>query len=283
MRKRFPLSALLLLACALSLLSVLPARAAFPTVAATAASTDNASDTTQTVSLPGSISSGDLLIICMVLDAVTTTTVPTGWTRLFGDTDLPASAGTVAAFYRQADGTEGGSVDVTTAGNARAGAVAYRITGHEDPATQAPEASTGASANSTSPDPDSLTPTGGSKDYLWLIAAGWNGNPTPTGSPASYSNEITASPFGNVAIRGMERQLTASSEDPGNWTLSSPKKWVAWTVAVHPSGGAPARRLMVISANHPSEHPVAVQPSCPYGYERLHRERLHPERAGGRK
>jgi hypothetical protein len=47
---------------------------------------------------------------------------------------------------------------------------------------------------------------------------------------------------------------------------------------VSPScGGAPARRLMVISANHPSEHPVAVQPSCPYGYERL-----HPERAGGR-
>ena len=212
---------------------------AFPTVAATATSIDNANDTVQTVSLPGGIVSGDLLIIQLAgNNPSATTTVPTGWTRLFPDTVIPSGQGMVAQFYRQADGGEGGSVDVITSANSKTGHTAYRITGHENPATQAPEVSAGASATSTTPDPDSLTPTGGAKDYLWLIATGWDGNPTPVSSPANYSNEISASPTGNVVMRTMERQLNASSEDPGSWDTSPlSNEWAAWTIAIHPPAG----------------------------------------------
>ena len=212
---------------------------AFPSVVTTATSTDNANDTTQTVTLPAGISSGDLLIILMVWNNSTaTTTVPTGWTRLVADTALDASQGAIGGFYRQADGGEGASVDVTTSGNTRSGAASYRITGHENPATQAPEVSSITVATSTNPDPPSITPTGGSKDYLFLACMGQDGNPTPTGSPANYSNELAVNVFsGTVSLRSMERQLAASSEDPGNWTIAISNEWAAWTIAIHPPGG----------------------------------------------
>ncbi len=229
------------------LLAVSPAWAASPTVAATATSTDNASDTTQTIALPASISSGDLLLMMLgYTAAIVSTTTPTGWTLLVADTSIPASQGALVAFYRQADGTEGGSVDVTTDVNTAAGGSTYRITGHEDPATQAPEVTSVTLATATNPDPPAITPTGGSKDYLFIACLMQDGNPTPTGSPANYSNELATSiAFGAVSNRTIERELTASSEDPGNWTIAISNEWGTYTIAVHPSGAAPVVRRRV--------------------------------------
>ncbi len=66
-------------------------------------------------------------------------------------------------------------------------------------------------------------------------------------------------------------KATAGNQTFGGSMVGS-DRWMISCIELKEAGGAPARRLMVISANHPSEHPVAVQP-----------ERLHRERAGGRK
>ncbi len=74
----------------------------------------------------------------------------------------------------------------------------------------------------------------------------------------------------NPAGAGGNRSAGAAGSYGADWTLVANRRWVTSAASFKPV--ASARRLMVISANYPSEHLVVVQP-----------ERLHRERAGGRK
>ena len=127
-------------------------------------------------------------------------------------------------------------------------ACACRVTGDEDPGTQAPEFSTGATGSNGPPDPDAVTPTGGSKDYLFIIAGSMGGEVALTGADADYSNFTEADSGTAGAITSNSRtaiatrQLTAAaSDDPTAFTGGdATQEWAAMTIAFHPApvGGA---------------------------------------------
>jgi hypothetical protein len=221
------------------------AASTFPQVAASNTSQESTATDTHTVSLPGSISSGDLLLVFMAVDAGSApfTSFPAGWTEI-KDASETQDFVTLAVAYRVADGEEGASISVTTTPSAQSAHASYRITGHDS--ANAPEISTGASGDSNTADPDSLTPGGGSKDYLWIAicAVDGSGSTGPwavTAAPSGYGNLVSSESGGATdgATIGLARlENTASSEDPGTFSLEEVggKEWFAATLAVYPGG-----------------------------------------------
>lgn len=188
-------------------------------------------------------SAGDLLVLFPRTAAASTLTAFTGFTQLTkqnGD----ASDDDNYIFYRLCDGTEGttGSIDWTAA--LKGASSTFLITGAADPATQAPEftVAVGTTANA---DPPAITPTGGSKDYLFLLFLGMDSE-TATATPdAAYTGDDAqnSGTGGAVATNCMiwtaSRQATTTSENPAAWTSSAPANgWTAFTVAIHPPGAA---------------------------------------------
>jgi hypothetical protein len=222
---------LCLLPICMVLVSAQPAQAAFPAVQATNTSGHSSNVTSHTVNLPTGINAGDLLIVFFSCDGNETVTWPTvdGWASIFNQTN----ANTLDIGYKIADGTEGSTITVGTGTTEQSAHISYRITGHDS--AQAPEASAGATGNSTSPNPDSLAPTGGAKDYLWIAVEGNDQGDAASAYPTNYTNgqtnNIGTNNGANVAVA--RRALNASSEDPGTFTIPS-EEWIACTVAVHP-------------------------------------------------
>lgn len=208
---------------------------AFPSVASRITSVVSTNTTTHPVLMPSGVVSGNLLSAKVCADGNTVITVPAGWTKFF-DPDLGSAIRFIFA-YRQSDGDEGPDENFTTDFAQKSAHSCYRITGHEDPSTQAPEASTGADSVSSSPDPDALSPTGGSKEYLWLAAQGHDGLVTTDTFPINYTDGISAESTGggSVGVGSAERQLEAATENPGIFILSGSEEWQAGTVAVHPA------------------------------------------------
>lgn len=211
---------------------------AFPSVVTTNTSVENTATLSHTVSLPSGISAGDLLIVVFAVRDIPDVTWPMGWTEIAEIDDTTNSDQTLAVAYRDADGGEGATITVTTSATKVSAHTSYRISGAADPAVQAPEVSTGAHNLSEDPDPDSLTPTGGAKDYLWIACCGRGDNDVATAAPTNYGNLLTAGSTGFDAVASAERQLNASSEDPGIFNFPAPDaNWVAATVAIHPAPG----------------------------------------------
>lgn len=218
---------------------------AFPTVQSTASSVEASAPTSHTVDLPGSISTGDFLLVFfgVALPDGVTVTWPTGdgwaelaWAHFDGGGDAGVSVG-----YKEADGGEGSTITVTTNTGTNSCHLAYRITGHEDPSTQVPEATTASNSNSQIDTPD-LTPTGGAKDYLWFSAGGKSvGNELGVMSaPTNYTNLFEhADGGGSAGIHTIasRRELNASSENPGAYSGgAATAEWGGVTVAIHPAG-----------------------------------------------
>ena len=148
--------------------------------------------------------------------------------------------------YRQMDGSEPASTTLTTSAATRFPTVSYRISGAENPATQAPEVGTVATGTSTTPDPPAAVMTGGSKDYLVIALFGMAGEQADddtlvTTFPTNYTvgqAEKTCGVAGtNLGgmIGSAGRQLTASAENPGTFTAIDNAAWRAQTITVHPA------------------------------------------------
>ena len=216
----------------------------FPTVVARTDTSGSAASATPVVGI-GSPSNGHLVIV-KFRTAIGTAGVgwPGGWTEII-ESAADASDDAAAIAYRLCDGTEGATITLATT-NAKFAGRALGITGAQDPAIQAPQVSTVATGTSTTPDPTSLTPAGGAKDYLWIWAGGWEGEQTtpPAGNPTNYDNPGGAgSGTGgaiatNCRVATAERLLNAASEDAGSWTISVSDDWMAWLIAVHPAPAA---------------------------------------------
>lgn len=192
-------------------------------------------------------SAGTLLLVCMRVTADPGTVTFTGYTPLVSDAS-DASDDQTMIFYRWADGTEGVNDTLTTVNSVKLTAFAYKITGAENPATQAPENSTVAVGTVSPADPGTVTPTGGSKDYLFIAFAGCDGEGEVFTAPANYSGSSSSSTgtggavATNCVINVSNRQLTAASENPGTMAISTAPAngWTAFTVAVHPPAPAAA-------------------------------------------
>jgi len=219
----------------------------FPVVQASTTSATTATSTSHTVNLPTGIQVGDLLIALFsgfIGSGSTAVDVswPTGWTEFF---EQDAETGTfhlaVAGAYRQADGSEGASITVTTNLSVLAAHNSYRISGAKDPGIQPPEAAAiSYTIAGQTIDPPPLTPTGGAKDYLWLAVAGWRRTGvSATTNPTNYTNAIEGNSGGTSSgtrLRSLRRQLNAASEDPSTFILSAttPEVRIGVTIAVHP-------------------------------------------------
>ena len=220
---------------------------AFAVIAATNTTNGTGATASAVVNLPTGIVSGNLLLV-FHRNAVGTNAHAVsggGWTNLFND-NSDASDDRISLWYRQADGTEGTTITITQT-SSKFASLSWRITGHENPATQAPQFATLVTGTSILPDPGSLSPTGGAKDYLWLWMGGWEGEQTspPASTPTNYANAIGAdSGTGgaiatNCRVASADRALNAASEDPGSWTISVSDDWTATVVAIHPSSAPP--------------------------------------------
>jgi hypothetical protein len=193
----------------------------------------------------GSPAAGTLLIVFLRFAAAPGTITFTGYTPLVAGDTSDASDDTTAIYYRWADGTEGATDTCAPTNSVKGAAICWRITGAANPATQAPEVSSVAvgTTAANSANPNSVSGTGGSKDYLFLaMAAGDGESGAYTGAPTNYTNLQAANsgtgglPATNCLMGGASRQLTAASDDPGAFTHAAHTTgWTAYTVVVHPA------------------------------------------------
>ncbi len=224
-----------------------PAHAAFPTMSCVATSSED-EGTSDVVNLPASIAAGDLVLEFHFKDDNSTYTYPAGWVEI---KELHPHADNVSmgVAYRIAAGALT-TVTVTTGADESFEAIACRIPAAGWHGTTPPEISTGASGSNTTPDPDTVTPSWGSADNLFIAVEGSDPNAAVSAYPTNYSlyqtptTNVALTPSGAVAARA----LAATSDNPGTFTISASDEWVAATVVVRPSAGAgaAARRRAVI-------------------------------------
>jgi len=224
---------------------------AFPQIETqTESSEDSASTTSHTVSLPSGIQSGDLLLILFTTGDATTQDVtwPMGWTEIVEVDNTGGGDQVAAVAYREADGGEGATITVTTDTDGRSAHQALRISGAEDPDTQAPEEANDSGNNASADCPD-LTPTGGAQDYTWFAFGANSIGGAYTGFPTSYDDSqsqlAARDQVGNANDTcGVvsTRELNAASENPASYThdQAATSEWVGITVAVHPGAAAGA-------------------------------------------
>jgi hypothetical protein len=200
--------------------------------------------TTHTVSLPSGTTGNLLLAVMSKGSQGTTPSVDAlaGWNELL---DEAIVLGLYIA-WRTADGTEGATTNFTLSSATRGAWVVYEISGHENPATQAPQIGTTATGTSVNPNPPSVSVTGGSKDILAFALFGMAGEQADddtlvTTFPTNYTDGQAEKTCGvaGTNLGGMigvaARQVTTSAEDPGTFTAIDNAAWRAQTIVVHPS------------------------------------------------
>ena len=180
-------------------------------------------NTTLNVTMPASVTTGSLLLAVIVMgDLRTISAAPSGWSSV-GSFNHEGSTGTTYVYKRTSDGTEGGTTPQWTS-SAACKYVAHVLnvagsSGNVEMATSA-----------AGLDPPPLTPTGGSLSRIWVAGAAGPGSNTYTftAAPSGYSNMTTGT--SNAAVNGSSGEATsavatklatASSEDPGTFTLSN--------------------------------------------------------------
>ena len=211
-----------------------------PVVVSTATTIGSTASATPVINLPTTILSGNTLLAAVRVAGAGAIGWPSGWTELV-DVATDASDDQFAMAWRKADGTESTTISLSSANQKFAGVV-WNIHGADDPTVQPPELSTIATGTSTTPDPTTVTPTGGAKDYLWMWIGSWEGEQTspPASNPTNYTGVVGADSgtagavTTNVRVAGAHRYNNAASEDPGSWTISVSDDWTAYAVAVHP-------------------------------------------------
>ncbi len=227
---------------------------AFPTVSNVATQAFTTS-TTHNVTMPGTVSAGDLLILAFYAEnGGVSFTNPSGWTVLAED-DFAANntgaSGRLIVYGRDADGTEGGtSVNVATDASRVAASILYRIAAASwmgDLATDVDvSAATIPMASGAAGDPASVSAGWGSADNLFIVFSATADDPNPhTAAPTNYTNlqTIDTGAIGTGGTIGSAvRELAAASDDPDAFTFTTapPTFDLVTTLVVRPSsGGSP--------------------------------------------
>lgn len=218
--------------CALAALIPSLSWAAFPQVESEITSELTTNGTSHTVSLPATLASGNLIVVCFATDGNPTVTWP-GAPDYTEFVTIAITTQSLHCAWKISNGGEGASITVTTDVSEQSAHHAWEISGHDS--GQAPESAI-ANAATANPDPPNLTPTGGAKDFLWLVAGSGNDPGTVTGFSTNYlstGQEQTNSGTAGSTIYWQRRELNAAAEDPGTLTLTS-TAWQVATIAIHP-------------------------------------------------
>lgn len=215
---------------------------AFPTIVGTPTeSATTTAGTSHVVNLPSGASGNLFLLVMGKGSTAATINALTGWTELV---DENAAWGTFVA-WRTCDGTEGTTTTFTSSASTKSATIVYEISGQS---AFAPEISAVGTGTSNAPNPNTCTPTGGAKDYLWITFFNLGGageeadDDTWCNNAATNYGSLRQKTAGvggtNISpyIAACHRTNNASSEDaawPSGSTDQS-RAWRAWTIAVHP-------------------------------------------------
>ncbi|MGE0227750.1 MAG: hypothetical protein AB7I38_10925 [Dehalococcoidia bacterium] len=188
------------------------------------------------------VDAGDRLIAVLVVYADRTAgSAPANWTNILADTRFHV--------YERIYSTSASASTVTlthTGSNTVALGRVIRISGsHATDASTITASGSVASGTNANPDPPDLNPAV-SKDWLWLAIAEWShffgSDRARTAVPTNYTatTDFDIQPgSGELEASIAYRALTASSENPGTFTLDgSAQSWRAITIAVPPGGVA---------------------------------------------
>ena len=216
----------------------------FPTVTSVTNTTITAS-TSHVVSLPGSISSGDLLLAIGHYNTIggPTVTPPAGWRTInvdffkgSGSASTRANPG-ISCYYvfaRKADGTEGSTATFTSASSWTGRYGVYQIaanswTGDIDTAIETSDSSLNIGVGSNTYDPDwtSKLPGRNNRLAIWHVA---QGQTTSTITSSGFSNVSQATSGVRTLWRG-NRNVSAQLDDPAQYG-TSPGNSAAWDAFV---------------------------------------------------
>lgn len=204
----------------------------FPMLQGNARST-TAAGTTHTATLPG-YAAGYGVLILIATSAVETLTFPDGWQVVFNRSTTALTTNlNVAAIWRVMDGTEGSTVDITSAANETLTFQAFSFT-QFDPYTGpdfAVDITTGAND-----DPPSLTHDWPSQKAIWLaVDFGPDNTHTVTNATALYRTwGMFGYPSGSAnqyVLVGL-RQVEAATENPGVFTGGNITSSATATIAI---------------------------------------------------
>lgn len=208
--------------------------------------------TTHTVNLPASLSSGNILFIYISFNDALTATTPSGWTALL-DTDSSAVNAHFCIYTKVSNGSEGSTVDITVDTATQSSHITEQYSGTFSGSLSDVEIQSASSADDT-PDSPSITASWGSASNKFLsVYLGRRGDRAPTAYPTNYTENQTshtsANSAGGASVAVCGRTLTAATEDPGNYTLSTTNQAYASTIVIRPSAGG----------GGPSVAPSAIQ------------------------
>jgi len=239
--------------------------------------TEGAGASSTTHSITFTQTTGDLVVIFLNFD-VTARTLST-----VGDsfTDLTATSARFHILTKVLDGSEGGSMDVTIAVASKSAWLAYNIQGHAS--ATAPVFSTVATGTSTAPDSATLSPSGGSADYLWISAFSQAGEEADDdtwcsaapSTPGTFTGLVqkTTGTTGAVTINGSvaaaQYAATAATVDPGAFTVAQSLAWRAYTVAVYPQTQQNLQKTTADSLASVAEAAVRVSAKARTGADSL--------------
>lgn len=198
---------------------------AAPTIVQTSQNgTTTTNTTSHSITMPGGITNGNLLLCIFSCDGIVNATASSGWIKVARGTQGGTVTGVL--FYKYATGSD--SLTVTTDISEQSTHIVYELNNAAPPIV---EITNGNSADADPPNND----TGTSREYLWIATHSSDSTTTASAAPSGYSGLLTQTATGaqGATTATAYKTATASSENPGTFTSAS-DQWVAATVALGP-------------------------------------------------
>lgn len=226
-------------------IAILTRVVAFPSAGTPVESSWNNTPTSHPVTMPATVDANDLLllqIICVydVGTAITFTTPP-GWSIVLSVEGVGiVTRARLAVYAKVAVGDEDSTtVDVVSNVGTNSSALSVRITGWYGSLTGVEGAAAPYDA-SQYPDPPNLSPSWGALNNLWIALGGaFDDDETWDVAPTNYGDLVSVECGAGLNVSASAgfatRDLNASSENPGTFTLSDFESWLAYTIAVRPA------------------------------------------------
>jgi hypothetical protein len=199
--------------------------------------------TSHAITLPSGIVAGELLFVVAHTDDLASASgmsASAGWTEVCDVANTNTHR--LAAYSKIAEGSDSLTITLSTSSE-RLNYICWRISG----ARAVYASSTTATGSSDYPDPPNCAPGIGTKDFLWIAAAGYLsvGTSAYSAFPSGYSNtnDMPASTRSGTVIHLLgtcEKTANGSSENPGTFSghVGAPSEyWIAKTFAIEPSSG----------------------------------------------
>lgn len=193
---------------------------AAPTIVQSTSGGNSANTTSHSITMPGGMTNGNLIVVIWGCDGNTPLTFTSGWTKIDQEAQGAVVKGVI--LYKYVTGSD--SLTITTNASEQSSSIVYELNNAAPPLTAS------SSGNSTNGDPPNLA-TDKSRDYLWIAAYISDDQNVASAAPSGYANLITKNggSTGAASISTADKTATASSEDPGTFT-SATEQWVTFTL-----------------------------------------------------